>query len=253
MANTTMSASFAESDFRVGRVLGRTATILSQHFVIFFLVAVVAATPTVLLVQRNLEAIGATGTPTPDLLIMIGVGFVLAGVLGLISQAVMLHAAFQAMRHRPVSLGESLRVGLARVLSILGLAIVMGVLLVLGFIALVIPMFILLTMWWVATPACVVERTGPWSSLKRSAALTKGHRWKVFGLMVLLSIINIVVSQILEVALVLVGSDILSILVRLFWVGLIGAYNAIAVVMAYHDLRVAKEGIDIEQIASVFD
>ena len=253
MTNTTMSASFAESDFRVGRVLGRTATIFSQHFVIFFLVAVVAATPTVLLVQRNLEAIAASGTPTPDLLIMIGVGFVLAGVLGLLSQAVMLHAAFQAMRHRPVSLGDSLRVGLARVLSILGLAIVMGVLLLLGFIALVIPMFILLTMWWVATPACVVERTGPWTSLKRSAALTKGHRWKVFGLMVLLSIINIIVSQILEVVLVLVGSDILSILVRLFWVGLIGAYNAIAVVMAYHDLRVAKEGIDIEQIASVFD
>src|SRR5437870_4129735 len=149
MTNTTMSASFAESDFRVGRVLGRTATILSQHFVIFFLVAVVAATPTVLLVQRNLEAIAASGTPTPDLLIMIGVGFVLAGVLGLLSQAVMLHAAFQAMRHRPVSLGDSLRVGLARVLSILGLAIVMGVLLLLGFIALVIPMFILLTMWWV--------------------------------------------------------------------------------------------------------
>jgi len=248
-----MSAPFAESDFRVGRVLGRTATILSQHFVIFFLVAVVAAAPTVLLIQRNIDAMTSGGTPTPDLLIMVGIGALLAGLLGLLSQAVMLHAAFQAMRHRPVSLGESLRVGLARVLSILGLAIVMGVLLMLGFIALVFPMFILLTMWWVATPACVVERTGPWSSLKRSAALTKGHRWKIFGLIFLLSIINIIVSQILEVVLVLVGSDILSILARLFWGALYGAYNAIAVVMAYHDLRVAKEGIDIEQIASVFD
>jgi hypothetical protein len=51
----------------------------------------------------------------------------------------------------------------------------------------------------------------------------------------------------------LVGSDILSILARLLWGALYGAYNAIAVVMSYHDLRVAKEGIDIEQIASVFD
>jgi hypothetical protein len=187
------------------------------------------------------------------LFLMIGIGVVLAGVLGLLSQAVMLHAAFQAMRHRPVSLGDSLRVGLGRVLSILGLAIVMGVLLILGFIALVIPMFILLTMWWVATPACVVERTGPWTSLKRSAALTKGHRWKVFGLIFLLFIVNLIVTQILEVVLLLVGSDILSILARLFWGALYGAYNAIAVVMAYHDLRVAKEGVDIEQIASVFD
>ena len=252
MTHTTMSAPFAESDFRVGRVLGRTATILSQHFVIFFLVAVVAALPTVLLIQRNADAM-VGGTPSPDLFLMIGIGVVLAGVLGLLSQAVMLHAAFQAMRHRPVSLGDSLRVGLGRVLSILGLAIVMGVLLILGFIALVIPMFILLTMWWVATPACVVERTGPWTSLKRSAALTKGHRWKVFGLIFLLFIVNLIVTQILEVVLLLVGSDILSILARLFWGALYGAYNAIAVVMAYHDLRVAKEGVDIEQIASVFD
>src|SRR5215470_11557720 len=56
MTNTAMSAPFVESDFRVGRVLGRTATILSQHFVIFFLVAVVAAAPTVLLIQRNVDA-----------------------------------------------------------------------------------------------------------------------------------------------------------------------------------------------------
>jgi uncharacterized membrane protein len=129
----------------------------------------------------------------------------------------------------------------------------MGFLLMLGMIALVVPFFILLTMWWVATPACVVERTGPWTSLKRSAALTKGHRWKVFGTLLLLFVINVIVSQILEVVLVLVKSDVLSIIARLTWGALYGAYNAIAVVMTYHDLRVAKEGIDIEQIASVFD
>jgi hypothetical protein len=253
MTNTAMSASFAESDFRVGRVLGRAATILSQHFILFFLVGVVAAAPTVLLIQRNADAMAGGGTPSVDLLIMIGIGVVLAMVLGMLSQAVMLHAAFQAMRLRPVNLGDSLRVGLARVIPIVLLAFVMGFLLLLGFIALVVPFFILLTMWWVATPACVVERTGPWTSLKRSAELTKGHRWKVFGTLLLLFIVNIVVSQILEVVLVLVKSDILSIFARLIWAALYGAYNAIAVVMTYHDLRVAKEGIDIEQIASVFD
>jgi hypothetical protein len=252
MTNTTMSARFAESDFRVGRVLGRAATILSQHFVIFFLVAVVAAAPTVLLIQRNVDVM-VGGTPSANLLLMMGIGIVLAMVLGMLSQAVMLHAAFQAMRLRPVSLGDSLKVGFARVIPILLLAIVMGFLLMLGFVALVVPFFILLTMWWVATPACVVERTGPWTSLKRSAALTKGHRWKVFGLILLLFVVNVIVAQLLEVVVLLVGSDILSILARLIWGALYGAYNAIAVVMTYHDLRVAKEGIDIEQIASVFD
>jgi hypothetical protein len=252
MTNTTMSARFAESDFRIGSVLTRTATILSRHFVIFFLVAVVAAAPTVLLIQRNVDAL-AGGTPTPDLFLMVAIGVVLAMVLGMLSQAVMLHAAFQAMRLRPVSFGDSLRVGLARVIPILLLAIVMGFLMGLGFLLLIVPGLILMTMWFVGTPACVVERTGPWTSLKRSAALTKGHRWKIFGLILLLFIINLIVSQILEVVLLLVGSDILSIVARLFWGALYGAYYSIAVVMTYHDLRVAKEGIDIEQIASVFD
>jgi len=39
----------------------------------------------------------------------------------------------------------------------------------------------------------------------------------------------------------------------LLWGALWTAYYSIAVVMTYHDLRVAKEGIDIEQIAAVFD
>src|SRR5262245_19060790 len=216
--NTTMSAPFAESDFRVGRVIGRAATMLSQHFVIFFPVAVVAAAPQVLLVQRSLEAM-ASRTVGPDAVIepfiMIGVGMVLAGVLGLLTQAVMLHAAFQAMRLRPVRFGDSLRLGLARALPILGIALIMFFPLVLGFILLVFPMFILLTMWWVATPACVVERTGPWTSLKRSAELTKGHRWKVFGVMFLLAIINGIASQILEIVLGLIGNDVVTILGRL--------------------------------------
>src|SRR5262245_2114309 len=251
MTNTTMSARFAESDFRVDRVLGRAATIYSQHFLIFFVVALVASLPAVLLIQSNVDAMGS-GTPSPNLLLVLGIDRMLAIVFGTISQAGMLHAAFQAMRLRPVSFGESLRVGLSRVIPVILLAIVMGFLMGLGLLLLV-PGLILMTMWLVAMPACVVERTGPWTSLKRSAALTKGHRWKVFGLIFLLFIVNLIVTQILEVVLLLVGSDILSILARLFWGALYGAYNAIAVVMADHDLRVAKEGVDIEQIASVFD
>jgi hypothetical protein len=252
MTNTAMSARFAESDFRVGRVLGRTATIYSRNFVIFFLIALVASTPGVLLIQRNVDTI-AGGNPPAGTLIMLGIGVVLSMVLGMISQAVMVHAAFQAMRLRPVSLGESLKVGLARVISVILLAILMGLLMGLGFVLLLVPGLILMTMWFVGVPPCVVERTGPWTSLKRSAALTKGHRWKIFGIILLLGIISIAVSQLIELAFSVLGNDILLTLGRLFWGALYGAYSAIVVVVTYHDLRVAKEGVDIEQIAAVFD
>jgi hypothetical protein len=250
MTNTTMSARFAESDFRVGPVLTRTATILSQNFLIFFLIGVVANLPSVLLGQGT-ESVATS--PTGQGAVLLIIGGVLSFIFSMISQAVMVHAAFQAMRRRPVNVGESLRVGLSRVLAVIVLAILMGFLGGLGFVFLIVPGLILMTMWFVSTPACVVERTGPWTSMKRSAALTKGHRWKVFGLLLLLVLLSLIVAGLIQLVLTQVGSTILVLLGTLLWGALWTAYYSIAVVMTYHDLRVAKEGIDIEQIAAVFD
>jgi hypothetical protein len=49
------------------------------------------------------------------------------------------------------------------------------------------------------------------------------------------------------------GSAVVSVLVTLLWGAVYGAFSAILAVVAYHDLRVAKEGVDTDQIASVFD
>jgi hypothetical protein len=251
MTNATMTARFAEGDFRVGRVISRSATILSQNFLTFFVVALVANLPTVL-VTRGLAQTGSV-EPSGQAIALIALGGVLSLVLGMIAQAVMVHAAFQAMRLRPVSLGDSLKVGLARVIPVILLALLMGFFLGLAALLVVFPALILMSMWFVSTPACVVERTGPWTSLKRSSALTKGHRWKIFGLWVLFVIVSVVISQIIELVFATLGGLVLVMLGSLLWGALWTAYYSIAVVMAYHDLRVVKEGIDIEQIAAVFD
>ena len=40
---------------------------------------------------------------------------------------------------------------------------------------------------------------------------------------------------------------------KLIWNALYGAFDAILVVVTYHDLRVAKEGVDTDHIAAVFE
>ena len=50
-----------------------------------------------------------------------------------------------------------------------------------------------------------------------------------------------------------VGGLLASVIGRMAWDALMGAYQSIVVAVAYHDLRVAKEGVDIDHIASVFD
>jgi hypothetical protein len=39
----------------------------------------------------------------------------------------------------------------------------------------------------------------------------------------------------------------------LIWTAIVSAFYSVVVAVTYYGLRVAKEGIDIEQIASVFD
>jgi len=240
---------FVEGDFRVGRVLNRTFSLLSRHFLTFFVVTAVAYVPTLLITQasafadsRSLSAVALTL-----------VASFLAVVLGMLSQAVVLYGAFQDMRRRPVSLAESLKVGLRRVMPVVAIGIIVVVLVSFGIILFVVPGLILFAKWSVAIPVCVVERLGPSASLARSSELTKGHRWKIFGLMLLLFIIGSVVSPALDEMVPLVGGTTLTVIVSLLWNGVWGAFSAIAVVVTYHDLRVAKEGVSIDEIAAVFD
>ena len=89
-------------------------------------------------------------------------------------------------------------------------------------------------------------------SLLRSAALTKGNRWKVFGIMLLLAIVSVVSSAWVETLTAAAGTT-MKVLGNLIWSALFNAFWAILGVVIYHDLSVAKEGVDTDQIARVFD
>jgi hypothetical protein len=102
-------------------------------------------------------------------------------------------------------------------------------------------------------PACVVEERGVWSSLGRSGQLTEGYRWKIFVLMSLMYAADSVVDGVIGQALSQVAGGIPELAGHAIWNGIWGAFFAILAVVTYHDLRVAREGVDTEQIAAVFE
>ena len=120
-------------------------------------------------------------------------------------------------------------------------------------IALLFPGFMVLTMLFVAAPVCVVERLGPFKSMGRSARLTKGHRWKIFGLWFATLLVEGIVQSVLTKLAVAGGASLLGTPVLVIWSAVYGAFSAVLAVVTYHDLRVAKEGVNTDQIASVFD
>src|SRR5262249_39821319 len=158
---------------------GRSVAVMSRHVLAFFIVALIAYSPMLL------ETKTPAGEP-PDIAQALSLlGWALLSLILLIAfstlgQGAIVHAAFQDVRRRPVRLAESLSVSLRRFLPVIGLACVGGILTMLALLLLIVPGFILYTMWFVGLPVCIIERLGPWRSLRRSQQLTKGHRWKLF-------------------------------------------------------------------------
>jgi hypothetical protein len=65
-----------------------------------------------------------------------------------------------------------------------------------GLILVIVPGLFLLTIWSVIGPAIVVERVGAIDAFGRSSHLTKGDRWPVFGVIVIVFIIVAVINGI---------------------------------------------------------
>jgi uncharacterized membrane protein len=255
---------FSQGEFRIGHVFSRAWSVFSGNFLTFILVTGIASLPSLLLPHPTPDTVPVDpfaniGTTIFFVLLMI--------VLGTLSQAIVLYGAFQVMRGRPVDLAESARIGLRRFFPIVGIALCVPILCFLASLLLVIPGMILYVMWFVATPVCVVEQLGPFRSMGRSRALTKGHRWKLFGLMLLVLIPALIVGAIVGAVMVAATGGFLAAvttmsttmattlgqIVNLIWSAFWTAFYAIVIVVTYHDLRVAKEGIDTDQIAAVFD
>jgi hypothetical protein len=283
---------FTQGDFRIGHVISRTASIFSRNFLTYFVVTAIAGLPPLLV---NVLVPGSPVTVANPFQNVGAGGFTLfvTIVLGVLSQAIVLYGAFQDMRGRPVRLADCLKVGLRRFFPLIGLAICVGVamfayilffalaivwlatvlqssLMILAFVLLIIPVIILYLMWFVATPACVLERLGPFGSMGRSRALTKGHRWRIFGLILVILIPALIVAGVIAAVMAGLGisvnlrigvffdlsrtlNTVAAQVVSLIWTAIWTAFYAILVAVAYHDLRVAKEGVDTEQIAAVFE
>ena len=233
--------------FRVGVVLSKTFSVFGSELGSFLLLAFIPLIPvlavTLLALAGPQKAPQASGAAALG-----GLSGILTFVLGIVAQATTLYGAFQQMGGRPFSIGESLSVGFGRALPVFGVALLAGLLTGLASILLLVPGIIVFCMLYVAVPACVIEKLGVMDSLRRSAQLTKGYRWQIFGLLALVGII----SFIAQFVLILLGG-ITGQLLTFCWLVIAISFGAVLVAVVYHDLRVAKEGMDTDHLADVFD
>jgi hypothetical protein len=195
----------------------------------------------------------------------IALGSVVIGlILSALVQGALVHATVSYSNGQRASFGESAQTGLRMVFPLVGVAILLALGVGIGFMFLFVPGIILYVMWSVATPALVVERTGVFEAFGRSRALTKGARWKVFGIELIIVLIMWAISGVIGVLLFrslgldtmqamargglpigwLIANVILATLVNAFWSTI---QNSL-----YIELRNWKEGHSDAALQDIF-
>jgi hypothetical protein len=123
----------------------------------------------------------------------------------------------------------------------------------LGLALFVVPGLVVLCASAVAGPVCVVEGLGPIRGLARSALLTRGNRWRVFGLLLLLYGGGGVVDALVVAVTTSLAGDGATTLVSPPLEIAFAAVAAATTAVLYARLRAAREGVTIAQCAAVFD
>jgi hypothetical protein len=127
------------------------------------------------------------------------------------------------------------------VTPVLGALIVAGIIagfaIAIGLVLLIVPGLFLLTIWAVIAPVIVIERSGALESFGRSRAIVRGNGWPVFGVIVVLFLLQFIVTAVIQAIAIGVsdsfgGYAVADLIVRL----LIAPLSALAASVLYFEL-----------------
>jgi len=243
----------------VGEILDTSFSLYRRHFGALATVSLVC-TGLPLVLRLFIEAAGGLFMhPTLTLLYLLSLG-----ALSLIATGATVFVVSESYLGRPLTAREALMRATPYMGRILIAWLLMALVIGMGFLLIVIPGVILAVGLAVAIPAVVLESGRSASAaLSRSWELTRGARWRIFGL-------GITLFVLLYVPVVAIGG-LVALLVPRGSAAVFGPASTATIValaiggvvqlfiyplfycvltVTYYDLRVRKEGFDLELLAS---
>lgn len=191
------------------------------------------------------------------------VAMVVGLVVYAITQGALVRATVAHSQGRVAGFAESAKAGATVIVPLLLVAVISGLGVVLGLLFLLVPGLMLLCIWAVATPAVVEERSGPLAALSRSSDLTRGARWKIFGLFLVLFVLQWLLAAIYGVLTAAVfsvdlndpgagGSTLAFFAMQAVVETVSAAVSGVVLASLYVELRDWKDGPAVETLADVF-
>ncbi len=274
------------AEFTIGGVLGKSISLYLRNFIPMAIIVVVSTVVTYGIGIALSYAIWVWTTGSTDFRISTdavsienfywltmtsaAVIMILASILSYVYMtAAMVSGAVDDLRGNKVALGRCLANGLKVLLPATGVSVVVwlaaiiplliaaaSMFLFVGIVAVPLTVAAMAAVLWVAVPVVTVERRGVFGSLSRAGDLSRGLRWKIYGtvlvVLALVFVVSIVFGGVFSALTYVTGSvvfEFLSVFVSLLLIGWAAATSAVG----YYDLRMAKEGADLDEIITVFD
>lgn len=241
----------------VGEILDVSFTLYRRHFGPLATVALICSGFPVLFTIYIEAAGGMIRNPGLTLLY-----YIVFTVLSAIATAATVYIVSESYLGRPLGAREALHRATPHLGRIIICSILLALVVGLGFLLFIIPGIVLACGLLLAFPALVLEPAAtPTGALARSWALTRGSRLRMFGIILTLIVLFYIplVSLGALAALLWPGTDPMAGTgpAGLVTVALAGVVQMLlyplfycVLTVAYYDLRVRKEGFDLEVLAS---
>ncbi|MBN9521428.1 hypothetical protein J0H58_23380 [bacterium] len=272
---------FPLGEMTVGDILDRGLKLLFARLPAFYVINLLVLGPVIVLqlvAPFAVEVIGnggagGGGNPLDPVVILGGAGIglyvlFLTLVLQPIGNAAILHVIMEEYAGNRVGVGTALSYALRRFLPLLGVSIVVGLMVFVGTMLCCLPGIYLAIIYAFVGQIVVLERLGVGEALSRSSELVKGFWWRVFGVLFLVGFVNAVIQgtvggvlgAVMPAQEVIPGPNgpqvqlnplnhsvttLVSVLVGIVFT----TYTAVCTTLLYLDLRIRKEGYDLELAA----
>jgi hypothetical protein len=193
-----------------------------------------------------------------------GIGMMVTGILSMLGHVLCRGALIESVSESylgtEITVGQAYRFVWPKFLNLIGAGILVVLVVYMGFFLLVVPGIIFALWFALTTPAIVVENLKVIEGMSRSKALASGNLGKILSVGFLVIVISWVVGIPFGIAGNFLGRILFfnNILLMTFIyqltavVGqiLIVPIGAIAYILLYYDLRIRKEGFDLEMLAN---
>ena len=258
----------------LGELLDRTFHLYRRHFLLF--VGIIALPQLIVLAMQLARP--TLGAPTDDpaeslarfgsLMLWSATIGIVGLVVGSIAQGATVFAVSEVHLGRAIGIGRAYgairhRIGLLILMGfVVGLSIGVGLLLCL------VPGVLLALVWALVVPVAVIEGTGFTDATRRSRVLTQGFRGRIFLTGVLYFVLTMVVNALWQVPITVASiasmrtgtsgelpgwAHVLAPIGAFVTQCLTGPLLTIALSLTYYDVRVRKEGFDIEHLMAQLD